>query len=219
MALKKTTIFRSFALMAASSILFFSCSDKGSEPTPNRAPNITSASAIDAVIDQQFSYTAAASDPDGDPVSFTVTDTPSWTTLTNRTVTGTPTAQTPDTSFTVIASDGILADTQTVTITVVSSVPQLSYSSDIQPIFNSNCAGSQCHVGGTANGLSLASYSSLMAGGNSGAVVLPGNPDGSIIVRRLEGNIQPQMPFGRSPLPQATINMIRDWIAQGAHNN
>lgn len=97
--------------------------------------------------------------------------------------------------------------------------PQISYAQQIQPIFNASCGGSQCHIGGTANGLSLSSYSSLMQGGNSGAVVIPGNPDNSIIIRRLEGDITPQMPFGRSPLPQATIQLIRDWIAEGAHDN
>ena len=96
---------------------------------------------------------------------------------------------------------------------------QVSYTDDVQPIFNSSCAGSQCHIGGTANGLSLVSYASLMQGGNSGPAVIPGEPDNSIIVQRLEGTIQPQMPFQRPPLPQSQIQLIRDWIAQGAHDN
>jgi hypothetical protein len=93
---------------------------------------------------------------------------------------------------------------------------QVSYSNDVQPIFNNNCAGSQCHIGGTASGLSLVSYSTLMQGGLSGPVVIPGEPDSSKIVQRLEGTIQPQMPFQRAPLSQAEIQLIRDWIAQGA---
>jgi hypothetical protein len=58
-----------------------------------------------------------------------------------------------------------------------------------------------------------------MDGGNSGDVVIPGNPDGSIIVRRLEGDITPQMPFGRPPLSNSDIQKIRDWIEQGALDN
>jgi hypothetical protein len=196
-----------------------SCDDKGTDPPINNAPRITSGSSVQAVIDELFSYTATATDSDGDPVTIEISNIPSWTELSGNTVSGTPNAQTPDTSFTVVASDGSLADTATVTVLVVESIPTISYSTQIQPIFNSNCGGSQCHIGGTASGLSLANYSSLMQGGNSGAVVLPGNPDGSIIVRRLEGDIQPQMPFQRQPLPPAQIQLIRDWIAEGAHDN
>jgi len=212
-------LFKISVLPAAVVALISSCGDKGTDPVGNRAPQITSSSSVQAVIDQQFNYTAAASDPDGNVITYEIANIPSWTNLTGHTVSGTPTAQTADTSFTIVASDGTLADTAVVSVAIVSSVPLVSYSTQIQPIFNNNCAGSQCHIGGMANGLSLSSYMSLMQGGNSGAVVIPGDPDNSIIIRRLEGNIQPQMPFGRSPLPQATIDLIRDWIAEGAHNN
>lgn len=216
---RKHLIFAVPAFFALTFILLLSCGDKGTEPTANRAPRITSATSLEAVEDMQFGYTATATDPDSDPLTIEIHNIPSWLTLSGNSVSGTPAVQTPDTSFTIVVSDGSLADTAVVMIAVVPQVSLVSYSAEIQPIFNSNCAGSQCHIGGTANGLSLASYSSLMQGGNSGAVVIPGDPDNSIIIRRLEGAIQPQMPFGRSPLPQATIQLIRDWIAQGAHNN
>ncbi len=91
-----------------------------------------------------------------------------------------------------------------------------SFSSNISPIFFSNCP---CHIGGPSGGLRLDSYASLMQGGDLGLVVLPNNPDSSIIIQKLEGTRQPQMPFGGTPLPQTTIDLIRRWIAQGAHNN
>jgi hypothetical protein len=124
-------------------------------------------------------------------------------------------------SFSVIlASSFILSCTDMGSEPENEPIPeQVSYADDIQPIFNSNCAGSQCHIGGMSNGLSLVSYSTLMEGGISGPVVIPGEPDSSIIVRRLEGTIQPQMPFQLPPLPHARIQLIRDWIAQGAHDN
>jgi hypothetical protein len=206
-----------FSLSAAA--IIFACSDKGTDPPGNRAPSISSSTSVQAVIDQQFSYTATATDPDGTTPTVTIDNNPSWTSVTGRTITGTPSANTPDTSFRIIATDGELADTAIVSVEVVTSQTLVSYAGEIQPIFNGNCAGAPCHIGGNANGLSLNSYADLMDGGNSGDVVLPGNPDGSIIVRRLEGDITPQMPFGRPPLSNSDIQKIRDWIEQGAQDN
>ena len=58
-----------------------------------------------------------------------------------------------------------------------------------------------------------------MQGGNSGTVVIPGNPDNSIIIGRLEGSITPQMPLGGAPLSASDIQKIRDWITEGALDN
>ena len=48
--------------------------------------------------------------------------------------------------------------------------------------------------------------------------VIPGDPDGSFIIHKLEGtqNIGDRMPDGGPYLPQSTIDVIRVWIANGA---
>lgn len=48
--------------------------------------------------------------------------------------------------------------------------------------------------------------------------VAPGQPDASYIIQKLEGHaaVGGQMPLGQAPLPQATIDIIRQWIANGA---
>ncbi len=48
--------------------------------------------------------------------------------------------------------------------------------------------------------------------------VLPGNPNSSYIINKLEGTqtVGVQMPFGGPYLDQATINQVRDWITAGA---
>src|SRR6266853_1583439 len=49
--------------------------------------------------------------------------------------------------------------------------------------------------------------------------VHPGVPDSSYIVLKLEGSsaiLGAQMPFGGPPLPQSTIDVIRQWISDGA---
>ena len=206
-------------ILATFLALIISCSDMGSDPPANHPPRITSATSAQAAIDSLFSYTATAIDQDDDDITIEFGNVPSWINVSGQVAAGTPSAQTPDTSFTVVATDGALADTALVAVAVVAQISLVSYSTEIQPIFNANCAGSSCHVGGTSNGLSLSNYTSLMQGGNSGVVVIPGDPDSSIIVRRLEGAIQPQMPFGGAPLPQPQIQLIRDWIAQGAYDN
>jgi methionine-rich copper-binding protein CopC len=47
----------------------------------------------------------------------------------------------------------------------------------------------------------------------------PGNPDASYLVHKIEGASGidgGQMPLGETPLPQATIDAIRQWITHGA---
>ncbi len=51
--------------------------------------------------------------------------------------------------------------------------------------------------------------------------VIPGDPDGSFIIQKLEGRPTPllgdQMPQGGPPfLDQSTIDVIRQWIQNGA---
>jgi hypothetical protein len=89
---------------------------------------------------------------------------------------------------------------------------------------------SACHIGANApQGLRLdeASSYNLLVGIPSVERpellrVAPGNPDGSYIIRKLEGgpNIAgAQMPLNLTPLPQTTINAIRVWISRGALHN
>ncbi len=218
MTARKLISLRLAPFLVGAAIIFLSCSDKGTDPE-NRPPRITSPSSVEAVIDELFSYTATATDPDGTTPTIGFENVPVWMDTSGATISGTPTAETPDTSFIVTVSDDFLTLTGEVAVTIVTEAPQISYSQQIQPIFNANCGGQQCHIGGSSFGLRLNNYSTLMEGGNSGVVVIPGDPQNSIIIKRLEGRIIPQMPFGRSPLPQATIQLIRDWIAEGAHNN
>jgi hypothetical protein len=107
----------------------------------------------------------------------------------------------------------------------------VSFSQQIQPIFNNNgCVG--CHGG--SGGLTLApgqSYNNLVkvnaqAGCTTKKRVLPGNPDESVLYIRISATTtstecgpNSRMPQGGPRLPQATIDLVRDWIAQGANNN
>lgn len=93
-----------------------------------------------------------------------------------------------------------------------------SFRSDILPILNANgCSG--CHGGN--GGLTVTSVSALLAGGEHGPAVIPGNADSSNLVRKLltPPPFGARMPFGGSALPAATIDAIRAWINEGAKDN
>jgi hypothetical protein len=84
----------------------------------------------------------------------------------------------------------------------------------------------QCHVGANApQGLRLdaaSSYGALVGTASSedpGVLrVKPGDPGGSYLVQKLEGRaaVGARMPLGEPALPDATIQVIRQWISDGA---
>src|SRR5271154_6182362 len=88
---------------------------------------------------------------------------------------------------------------------------------------------SKCHIGASApEGLQLDashSYNSLVGVPSVEDPTLlrvkPGDPDDSYMVHKIEGApgiVGGQMPLGETPLPQATIAAIRQWITDGATN-
>jgi hypothetical protein len=103
--------------------------------------------------------------------------------------------------------------------------PAPDFTTDVQPIFNGNCAFSNCH--GFSAGLTLTpsvSYSRLVnvrSTQSSLFRVAPGDPDNSFLYIKIAGCPGPRcvgtrMPSGRPPLAEVHIQTIRDWIAAGA---
>ena len=87
---------------------------------------------------------------------------------------------------------------------------------DVQPILQSQCY--ECHGPEKARGrLRLDRRAGAMSGGATGAAVIPGNSEGSLLVRRILGlDDEERMPKDGDPLPEAQIALIRAWIDQGA---
>jgi hypothetical protein len=73
-----------------------------------------------------------------------------------------------------------------------------------------------CHDQAQKNGgLSLATAKEILAGGESGAVVVPGKPAESSILDFITGE-KPEMPKTGPPLTPEEVAAIKDWIASGA---
>jgi hypothetical protein len=94
-------------------------------------------------------------------------------------------------------------------------------------VFSVNCALSGCHTGNTpAQGLRLdpgESYRNIVnvpsQYGGMLVRVIPGDPDESFLIQKLEGTqmFGDRMPANGPPyLPLATIDVIREWIQNGA---
>ena len=109
----------SFLIIASDGLLSDSLIVTINVQMPNSSPQITSAANATATEDIQFSYIATATDPDGTTPSISFPQRPSWMSSVGDTISGTPLEGYVDTSFTIIASDGVLSDTLMVLVDVV----------------------------------------------------------------------------------------------------
>ena len=91
----------------------------------------------------------------------------------------------------------------------------VDYTSQVQPLLEYYCL--ECHSQDKRKGgLSLTTYADVLEGGRSGAVVRPGNGEGSLMFHRLTAAVEPQMPLDELPLSDQEIALLRLWIDQGA---
>jgi len=77
----------------------------------------------------------------------------------------------------------------------------------LQPVFENQCGA--CHGEAAMGGLNLTTYATLMAGGEKGAIVNPGEPEGSVLVQ-----IQSGEHFGQ--LTSEELDLVKQWITDGA---
>jgi len=94
-------------------------------------------------------------------------------------------------------------------ILLVPVTAQVDYNSQIQPIFDDRCVS--CH--GSMGGLNLTSYENLMDGGLSGDEVTPYDHASSELWIRVNSG---QMPPGNNDLTDEQIDLIAQWIDEGA---
>ena len=103
---------------------------------------------------------------------------------------------------------------------------EATFSSIQANVFTPSCATAGCHQGASApqglrleEALSYAMLVNVASSEDPGVLrIAPGNPGASYLVQKLEGSasVGAQMPLNAAPLSQATIDVIRQWITDGA---
>jgi len=100
---------------------------------------------------------------------------------------------------------------------------QVSFSENVMPILEAKCLA--CHTEGgegfKATGFSMASYEQLMKGTRDGPVIEPGYSYFSTLQIVVEHRADPSasMPKNSAKLSGPEIQLIGEWIDQGAKNN
>ncbi|MBL9120473.1 MAG: hypothetical protein JNL80_11230 [Phycisphaerae bacterium] len=91
---------------------------------------------------------------------------------------------------------------------------RVTFVDHVRPIFAQRCL--QCHNPDKLKGdLDLTTFAGVMTGGSGGAVVAPGNADGSALVGVIAHTREPKMPPKGDRIAEAEIATIRAWVAGG----
>ncbi len=103
----------------------------------------------------------------------------------------------------------------------------VSFSSDIQPVFDISCATSGCHRAGHSTNLNLTEENSYINLVNVESInfaplklVDPGKPEDSVLYLKIVESSETgsKMPPGGT-LSDASVTNIQTWITEGAENN
>jgi hypothetical protein len=108
--------------------------------------------------------------------------------------------------------------------------PVVSFAAQIQPIFDTRCTGSACHdatPSGALNLLSGVAHARLVNQPSAYCPAIdrvePGRPDQSFLMWKLQGSgacfFGSRMPLGGAALDADELQLISDWIGNGAPNN
>lgn len=101
--------------------------------------------------------------------------------------------------------------TPTPTPSAPSGTSSLTWNGAIGALLQQKCG--QCHGTAAVGGLNLSAYGSLLKGGNSGAVIVIGDPNASLIIQKQEAGNHP------GQLSIEELDLLRQWIANGAPEN
>lgn len=89
-----------------------------------------------------------------------------------------------------------------------------TFAQHVAPIIQEKCVVCHNHSN-RSGGLSLETYAEMMNGGRRGALIVAGKSSESLLVKFIDGAVQPRMPLG-DRLSDAEIKAIKDWIDAGA---
>jgi mono/diheme cytochrome c family protein len=137
--------------------------------------------------------------------------TPTPQSTATKQATATPTA----TSAPTTASQTTTSTTALTTTIPVVDPASVSYSKDVQPIFEQHCL--DCHgYEDPEKGLQLTSQSAVLSGSEDGPVIEPGNPEKSYLIEQITKG---RMPKRGKKLTPEEIAIITAWVKAGAPDN
>jgi len=87
------------------------------------------------------------------------------------------------------------------------------YATRVTDILSDNCLS--CHDDTAKGGLRLDSYAGILKGGSDGAVIVPGDPNASMLIQAIRRAGELKMPPKR-PLSDAEIADLEAWVKAGA---
>src|SRR3978361_1418904 len=87
------------------------------------------------------------------------------------------------------------------------------FENKVRPVLSNNCYS--CHTGSKLGGLRLDSRQGLLTGGKSGAALVPGDPDKSLLITAIRQTTVLKMPMG-TRLNDAQIEDLVAWVKAGA---
>ncbi len=91
----------------------------------------------------------------------------------------------------------------------------ISFAAQVKPIFDNKCI--KCHgIDSVKEGLDMRTYESIMAGSFNGAVIIPGDAANSFAVQEI---VDGEMPKRGPKVTPEELQLIIDWVNQGAQNN
>ena len=108
--------------------------------------------------------------------------------------------------------------TATLALVFIMGHKPVDFTTQVKPIINKNCIA--CHGGvRQKSGFSLLFREEALAKNKSGKpAIIPGNADNSEMIKRLTNNDpEERMPYKHDPLSKEDIDIIRQWINEGAH--
>ncbi|QGJ72352.1 Hypothetical protein PBC10988_40700 [Planctomycetales bacterium 10988] len=106
--------------------------------------------------------------------------------------------------------------TPSMAVAEASSDDKVLFSRDIAPVLEARCTN--CHGTDNDGGLRVNTFAAMMRGGASGDLFKPGNPQGSLLIQKLNGTASDgqRMPLNQEPLSDAVMQKFITWIQEGA---
>ncbi len=87
----------------------------------------------------------------------------------------------------------------------------ISFVNQVAPILANHCG--RCHIQARRGNLTLESYAAIMQGPSEGVIVFAGDPIGSRLIETIETG---DMPRGGGKVPADQLQVLKDWVTQGA---